>query len=98
MNIPNTINILGKDFAINHAGNLRQPDGQMACGHMNVDDQVISLNPVYHKQNVESTLIHEILEAINELMKINLAHDQICQLETGLHQVLKDNQLHFNEE
>ena len=44
------------------------------------------------KQKKIETLIHEILEAINSLYKLNLNHDkQLCVLAVVLHQILIDN-------
>lgn len=48
------------------------------------------------KQQQESTLIYEILEAINHNWELRLEHQQISQLETSLYQVLKDNNLWKN--
>jgi hypothetical protein len=38
-----------------------------------------------------STHIHEVLEVLNSMFGIKLDHDTICQLESGLYAVLKDN-------
>jgi len=39
----------------------------------------------------ETTLIHEIFEAINFLFEIDLEHNKISTLEAAWYQVLKDN-------
>ena len=41
----------------------------------------------------ESTLLHEILEAINSMNELKLEHKTITILETNLYQVLKENKL-----
>ncbi len=38
-----------------------------------------------------STIIHEILEALNIYSELELKHNTISSLEVGLYQVLKDN-------
>jgi len=40
-----------------------------------------------------STLIHEIIEALNTNFDWSLEHDVVIQIETGLRQVLMDNKL-----
>lgn len=52
----------------------------------------IYLDSSLNKQKKIETLIHEILEAINTLYKLNLNHDkQLCVLAVVLHQILIDN-------
>ena len=41
----------------------------------------------------ESTFLHEIIEIINSLYKLEFKESDICTLETALYQVLKDNKL-----
>ena len=44
------------------------------------------------KQKKIETIIHETLEAINSLYKLNLNHDkQLCVLAVVIHQILIDN-------
>ncbi len=42
-------------------------------------------------QMTRSTLLHEILEALKERLRLKLSHDTIDQLEAGLDAVLVDN-------
>lgn len=42
------------------------------------------------RQNQESTMIHEIIEAINWQLKVNLREQQIIFLEIGLYNVLRN--------
>jgi len=41
----------------------------------------------------DSTLLHEIIEALNYHLELKLEHNQITSLEAGLYQTLKDNNL-----
>lgn len=43
----------------------------------------------------EQTLLHEIIEAINNNCELNLEHNQIQTLGFVLHQILKENELSF---
>jgi len=38
----------------------------------------------------ESTMLHEILEALKDLLKLQLSHDDLARLENGLYAVLSD--------
>lgn len=97
MQIPETLKILGKTFSVEMVENLRQEDGHSCCGTVGVCDQRIRLNPGYPKECVDSTLLHEIIEAATGLLELGLEHKQISALEEFLYQVLKDNKLHFDE-
>lgn len=55
-------------------------------------EQKITLANGLTKQQKNETLIHEILEAVNDLYELNLEHDeQLCKLSVVLHQILVDN-------
>jgi hypothetical protein len=41
-------------------------------------------------QVYESVIIHEVIEALNYLLELNLTHPQIMGMEAGLKQVLTD--------
>jgi len=43
------------------------------------------------KQARESTILHEIIEALNWRLDLNLKHETIMRLEAGLFQVLTQN-------
>lgn len=63
------------------------------CGQWLSQTNEILINGTYDKQNQETTLIHEIVEAINYLYELNLEHNKIQILEATLYQVLKDNKM-----
>lgn len=97
MQIPKTLNIIGKTFHVDEVRELKQENGEPACGVCFVAEQQICIDIKYPQESQESTLLHEIIEAINGLTEIGLRHKQICVLEACLHQVLMDNKLHFDE-
>lgn len=89
MRIPRSIKIGGHTFRILKEHKLE------FLGTMHLGSTVIRLNPNQSASQRESTLLHEIIEAINAQQKIGLTEEQICQIESGLYQVLKDNNLPF---
>ncbi len=55
-------------------------------------EQKIKLAKGMTKQQQTETLIHEILEAVNDIYELNLDHDeQLCKLSVVLHQIISDN-------
>ena len=85
------VRILGIDYKINHL------DMVTLCGNTdagNVVHQKCVINidvPNNSKEHAKSVLLHEILEALNYRLELNLRHEIIVQLEAGLFQVIKDN-------
>lgn len=55
-------------------------------------EQVITISNGLTSQHKKETLIHEVLEAINDIYELGLDHDeQLCKLSVILHQVVSDN-------
>ena len=94
-NIPSTLKIGGHDYIISQNPTC-QIDGQVCCGIHNGSRELIEVNPSYPIGTQKSTLLHEIIEAIDWMHELKLEHRVICTLEEGLYQVLKDNKLHFD--
>lgn len=92
MKIPKQIKIGGSIYRIILKDILRHEYRSMA-GYENSDDCEITINIKSDIQTQETTLIHEILEAINYKNELKLNHHQIMSLEHNLYQVLKDNDL-----
>ena len=69
----------------------RTKDGSERSGSMLFSRQIIWIDSNQNKEQQESSLLHEIIEVINMANDLNLNHQQICVLEVGLYQVLKDN-------
>jgi hypothetical protein len=82
------INILGYWYRVilspqrNINGNL---------GSINCENYHINIAKELPQANIESTLIHEILEGINLHLGLRLRHNVICALETGMYQSLTEN-------
>lgn len=58
-------------------------------GTSDTDGFVIRVATDVDSQIVESTMIHEILEAINKHLELELDHKVISQLEAGFYGALK---------
>jgi len=59
--------------------------------------QEITIGADCNRQVQNSTLIHEIIECINNELELNLEHPQLSALATGIYQVIKDNKKVFME-
>lgn len=68
---------------------MRQMQNNM--GYCDMSRQELKIASDVPQDGKESTLLHEIIEALNYHMELGLEHRQISSLETGLHQVLSDN-------
>jgi hypothetical protein len=88
---------MGKTFQVDEVRELKQENGEPACGVCFVAEQQICIDIQYPQESQESTLLHEIIEAINGLTEMGLKHKQIATLETCLHQILRENKLHFDK-
>ncbi len=83
-----TINILGYIHTIEYPGDGRTMD---ADGRFQGDKLNIQIATGQSSQHEESVMLHEIIEAINWHLALNLDHSTITQLETGLYQTLTQN-------
>lgn len=90
MKIPKKINVLGLAYNISEQEDV---SSGTALGLCQFAKQQIILEKKQCQEQKEATLIHEILEAINNQLELELPHKTICSLETGIYQVLKENKL-----
>lgn len=55
-------------------------------------EQKITIADGLTRQQMTETLIHEVLEAANDIYELDLDHDtQLCKLSVIIHQLLVDN-------
>ena len=87
MKIPNKLDVLGCEYKVVQQDDLGD-SGQCWLGK-----QIIFIEKRQHQDQKELTLLHEIIEALNAQLELELPHKTICALETGLYQVLKKNNL-----
>lgn len=98
MKIPNRIDILGIMYTIKFENNpkvIGEPDGSV-WGYTSYESASIILRKGLKKQQREKTLVHEVMHALlHEMGQFEYCADEelICTLETGIYQVLKDNEL-----
>ena len=80
--------IYGYEYAVKRDENT---DDMGAFGDFRVKNQTIRIANDLCDEQVMSTLIHEILEAINYHNQLKLDHANIMVLEVGIYETLKAN-------
>lgn len=83
------INILGYEYEVNLSQTEKQIGGQL--GNLDGKYLLIDIASDMNPQQILSTLLHEIIEAINFHSQLNLPHESISLLEAGLFQILTAN-------
>ena len=81
------VKILGYNYRLVEDG-----DDEMigAYGRLHIKQQILQIAEGLSRQQRESTVLHEILEALNFHNNLGLSHKAIMPLEAGLYQVLTD--------
>ncbi len=80
--------ILGFDYELKRVSGDYDQGNMGAC---QLDKNIIIISDGIPKQRQASTLLHEIIEVLNDSFELNFEHKVISQLEAGLYQVLVDN-------
>jgi hypothetical protein len=93
MKIPKKLKILGYTYKVRITDEA--DSGNDNLGTHWWKNQVIVLNSSLREEIMASTFLHEIIESVNYNMGLNLKHNQIVRLETGLYQILKENKIKF---
>lgn len=83
------ITILGYSYTVDKSNTLDDMAGNI--GLCDLDKKILSVAKEVDDDYTDSVILHEILEAINYHLDINLSESQIKQLEVGLHQTLNEN-------
>lgn len=83
----NTLRIAGRDFKVELVKGLAD------FGSTDFLNNKILIKDGINEDNIESTLVHECLEALNEIYDLNLSHQTLQTLEAGIFQIIKDNKL-----
>ena len=84
-----TLNILGYTYKVDLSKPLSLMKGNI--GYCDFNRKLLRVANDVDDDVSNSTLLHEIIEAINYHLEIELEERQVKQLEVGLHQVLKDS-------
>lgn len=90
MTIPKVLRIMGKLFTVELVS-ATEIEGKM--GWCNGSLQKIKIAQEYPSHM--STLLHEIIEALDYLFELKLSHPAVSTLEEGLFQVFEDNGMAF---
>ena len=88
------LNILGYKYRLDTSKSLSEMDGKV--GLCDLDNKVLTIANNVDSDMIDSTLLHEIVEAINYHLELGLEHRQIMGLEVGLHQSLSDNGINLD--
>lgn len=82
------MNIVGYAYTIKPDPGMARRDN--AFGSHSPGALEIEYDQDTHRQMQESSILHEIIEAINYHLELRLRHNQIMALETGLYSTLID--------
>lgn len=89
--LPTKLKILGHNYEIVYHDD--RDTGNSALGTQWEKYLKLWIKSDQARTKMESTLLHEVIEAINSELALELDHSMICRLEAGLYQVLRDNKL-----
>jgi len=87
---PESVNILGKTYAIEWLPHIYEDDGEQS-GMSSTRHQVIKISTSHHKEQQKDTLLHEMLHAVDEEIGTKLEEEQVRHIATCLFQVLNSN-------
>lgn len=89
------VKIGGYSISIETTDKILPNEGRI--GEYSPFEQKISIATGLTKQQKNETLIHEVLEAINDIYELNLDHDeQLSKLSVVIHQIIVDNKKLIN--
>ena len=93
MRLPSTLKIAGYQYNVVYEVHRSRDRGVNNPASCNSRAQTIWIDSDQHREGQESSLIHEIIEALDYHYELKLDHQTIATLETALYQVLRDNKL-----
>lgn len=85
------LKILGHEYEVSIVDSTRYNGDN--CGFCDTVAAKIRLSDDLAPDMLASTLLHEVLEAINFHLELKMEHHVLTALEAGMYQVLKDNNL-----
>ena len=80
--------ILGHDYKLKYS-TLAEMDPFVGQCHFDRKDITVARDVPY--KTIQATLVHEIIEAINYHLELEMNHKQITGMEVGMFQALVDN-------
>lgn len=81
------LKIFGYNFSLHYVGSVDSAH----LGHSRVPTEQMSIAGGMTPAQTASTILHEILEVIKSQLNLDVSHQAIAALETGLYQVLTEN-------
>lgn len=89
--LPKSIEVLGYEYQIVLSSTMPGGVPGDSFGACDFSEGKIYVAEGLNKRLASSTLLHEVLEALNYHLELGLKHSQISALEAGLYQVLRTN-------
>lgn len=86
-----TIRILGINYPVEFTDMMKSGANVNAGSVDSTGCKIFISTKVNSPTHQRAVLLHEILEALNYRLELNLKHDKITQLESGLFSVFSDN-------
>lgn len=90
--IPDSMYVCGYKYKIEHIGNLedKDDDGEDRClfGDCDSNTRIIRINSDHDEVAQFSALIHEYIEAVNNHFDLDMSHQTISTLESGMYQFM----------
>lgn len=83
------IKLYGHDLNLDMDETLQKKTG--AYGQLHIDELRMSIDATLPKSIKGSTIIHEIVEAINYFQELGFEHNVISSVATGIHEALVRN-------
>lgn len=90
MNIPEKVKVLYKEYTVEEQENLHDGGGEL-YGQIRYLPEKILLNIDSSEEQKKSTLMHEIIHALDEMYCIKLKENQVEKLGTAMYMLLRDN-------
>lgn len=97
MKIPEKIKVLYKDYTVEETVNLHD-NGRDLYGQIHYLPEKILLNADAKEEQKKSTLLHELVHAMDEIYNIELNENQVDKLGNALYMLQKDNPKLFEKQ
>lgn len=88
MNIPDSVHILGQDYAVELKSKKDMPK---LLGYCDVNKNVIQLRDSLEGDKLGEIFLHECIHAVESQMSLDLTEKQVNSLGVGVYALLKDN-------
>lgn len=90
---PAKVKVIGKTYAVRYVTGSPLEEGD--TGECDYDAAIISIRDGIESQLERSSLLHEVLHALDDQLNLRLTEKQIEGLENGLFQIAVDNPRFF---